>query len=107
MLDALQSRAPAVVLTPDYQQAYLVTIYTPHDLLWARGFVIAHLPIERLKDTLYLYAYLNTDARDQFASYFTRLSAVGGPSFYRELYEVIEGYESGFDYQELFLESGA
>jgi len=97
-----------VVLAADDADEYVVTIYTPHDLFWSRSFLIVNVPLEeRLRDTLYVYLYLNAESRNNFEPY---LRAILAPAeyrqyispFYRGIYEALEGYSSGLTYDEYY-----
>lgn len=78
---------PGVILAADNQQEYLFTIYTPHDLFWARAFLIVNVPMQRVRDALYVYLYLNKMSVNNFAAAATNLN----------IYQAIEGYASGLD----------
>ena len=79
--------APEVILAADNQQEYLFTIYTPHDLFWARAFLIVNVPVQRIKDAFYVYSYLDKKSRNNLT----------GAAPYLNIYQALEGYESGLD----------
>lgn len=100
LIDVLNKEpVPTVVLMSD-ANAYLITIYTPHDLFWHGVATISNIPEQRLKDALFVYTYLNQEATDDFAGYLEKIS-IGNESkdnLYRNLYRNLEGLWSGFDY---------
>ena len=84
--------APAAILAGQ-ENSYLFTIYTPHDLFWLNAAALSYLPIQRFKDALFVYAFLNKEARNNFTEYFTRAGDDGvGSSFYRALYRDLASY---------------
>ncbi|QQG42881.1 MAG: hypothetical protein HYW15_01585 [Candidatus Giovannonibacteria bacterium] len=91
--------APGVVLAADDYLAYLIAIYTDRDLFWAGAASQTIMPFSRFSDMLYVYAYLNKEARGDFAGYLRSLmSDATDDSFYKGLYGFIEGFSSGMDY---------
>ncbi|KKU07743.1 MAG: hypothetical protein UX10_C0006G0014 [Candidatus Magasanikbacteria bacterium GW2011_GWA2_45_39] len=109
IIDALnEDKKPGVILAADNFNQYLFTVFTPHDLFWARGFLVVNVPLEeRTKDALFVYMYLNREARVHFVAYLT--SQLKEPSklaiysenpiwFYGGIYETLEGYKSGMQY---------
>ena len=113
LIDALnKEKTPGVILAADHQDQYLFTIYTSHDLFWARGYLIVNVPFEeRVKDALFVYMYFNKAARSDFKKYLNsalekpdKLAIYGNNPvwFYGGIFETLEGYQSGlayFDYE--------
>ena len=95
-----QDKAPGVILA-DQANEYLFTIYTSNDLFWHTAASFNNVPIQRFKDALFVYLYLNKDARNDFKAY---LEKIGDnktkASFYQSLYRNLEGYWSGYSYYE-------
>ena len=97
-----------VVLAPDDINVYLYTIYTPHDVFWARGFLLVNMPISHMTDALFVYSYLNKNIRYNFSDYYKNIMAIHDTkAFYREpdwfyagIYQTLEGYWSGLDFYE-------
>ncbi|MBI2020932.1 hypothetical protein HYS99_00270 [Candidatus Giovannonibacteria bacterium] len=85
-----------VVLAGDDPYAQLVNIYTPHDLFWHNFAAMNYNPMQRFKDALYLYVYLNKNTRNDFIN--------NAPT--HAVYEGIEGYLSGFDHYEYYRRLG-
>lgn len=107
IIDYLNRQPEAgVALTADDANAYLITIYTSHDIFWARSFLLVNVPLERrLRDTLFVYSYLNNKSRNDIVSY---LRAPGNKlSFYWTIYETLEGYSSGLAYFDYYKKSAA
>ncbi len=100
MLDILnQDQNPGVVLAADDYLSGLVTVYTNHDLFWDRSALMTYTSTERFRDVLYLFTYVNNDARFNFADYYGRVMADGAAeSFYKQQYKALEGLASGVDY---------
>ena len=96
---------PGVVLAADDDPELLITVYTPHDLFWQRNLArFNNNPLERHKDALLLYLYLNREARANPRAYLSRiLQENTPPSFYQAIYQDIEGYLSGFAMNEYYL----
>ncbi|KKU77975.1 MAG: hypothetical protein UY03_C0006G0033 [Parcubacteria group bacterium GW2011_GWA2_47_64] len=91
-----------VLASPTEDTEFLVTVYTPHDLFWQRNLAqFNDNPIQRHKDALLLYLYLNKDARREPGAYLKKiLEDDGDSSMYKALYQDIEGYASGFNLHE-------
>ena len=90
---------PKVILAADDQFECLFTIYTNHDLFWNSAATLSDIPVDRISDALYIYIYLNKEARDDFSGYINRvMKNEESQSFYKDLYKTIEGYQSGFDF---------
>lgn len=91
-----------VFAAADDDAEFLVTVYTPHDLFWQRNLAqFNDNPIERHKDALLLYLYLNKDARKDPGNYLeTILRDSNDSSLYKVLYQDIEGFASGFGLKE-------
>lgn len=107
ILDYLsQEQNTGVILAPDDLTVYLYTIYTPHDVFWARGFLLVNLPEQHIKDALFIYSYLNKNIKHNFSGYYRDIMAnPGSKAFYREpdwfyagIYQTLEGYWSGMDF---------
>jgi hypothetical protein len=100
LIDALgATNRPGVILTANDTTAYSFIIYTSHDLFWHNVGTVHTTPLQRFKDALFVYSYLNKLSRDNFSGYLT--SELGHPntlSLYRDLYTNIEGYWSGLGY---------
>lgn len=101
LIDALnQDKTPGVILA-DQVNEYLFTIYTPHDLFWHTAATFNNLPIQRFKDALFVYLYLNKDSRNDFKAYLEKIADYKAkPTFYQSLYRNLEGYWSGYSYYE-------
>ena len=57
---------------------------------------------------LYVYAYLNKEARGNFAGYLRGVMSDGADySFYKGLYGFIEGFSSGMDYYDYIYKAKA
>ncbi|MBI5728676.1 MAG: glycosyltransferase family 2 protein, partial [Candidatus Magasanikbacteria bacterium] len=57
-------KQPGVILSDDdAATAYLFTIYTAHDLFWHRVGTVHTTPLQRFKDALFVYGYLNKSSR--------------------------------------------
>jgi len=95
-----RDKTPGVILSPSsLTNSYLFTIYTSHDLFWHLAASFSNVPIQRFKDALFVYVYLNKDARNDFRVYLEKISDnKAGESFDQFLYRSLEGYWSGFDY---------
>lgn len=57
-----------VVLISDEFLGHAVTIYTHHDLYWGDAYSY-FTPVDYMKDAIFVYAYINTEARDNFKSF--------------------------------------
>lgn len=90
---------PAVIFT-DQANGFLFTIYTRHDLFWSNIAAISRLPEQRMKDALYIYYFLNKEARNDFSGYLAKLAADNRArgTYYQILYRNLEGLHSGYDY---------
>lgn len=94
-----RTKNSSVILSGDESGEYLFTIYTPHDVFWQASASFGRLPIQRFKDVLFVYAYLNGEARNDFRGYLEKISRSGTEgSFYQDLYRNLEGYWSGYSY---------
>ncbi len=103
ILDYLNKDAAGdVVFTADEDNAYLITVYTPQDLFWnSTGAFIASTSIERIKDAVLVYAYLNGKSRDNFINYFEEMMSNPQSDFVaKATYQGLEGYYSGHDFFE-------
>ena len=100
IINVLNSDKQPGVILADQANMYLLTIYTSHDLFWHQAATFNQVPLQRLKDALFVYFYLNKKARNNFADY---LTAIGQDpksrgTYYQTLFRNLEGYWSGFDY---------
>lgn len=93
-----QDVVPRVILAADdISLAYLFTIYTHHDLFWGSPAVV--IPFRRFTDALYVYLYLNKDARGNVADYLRKMTGdATDNSFYKRIYRHVEGFSSGLNY---------
>jgi len=94
-----RDQTPAVILA-DQVNVFLFTIYTAHDLFWQNSASIHKVPIQRHKDALFVYYYLNTEIRNDFKGYLEKVGKdqkVRG-SYYKVFFRNLEGYWSGYDY---------
>lgn len=106
ILDILKAAPyPGVVFAADDDPELLVTVYTPHDLFWQWGLArFNDNPLERHKDALMVYLFLNTEARKDPGAYLNRiLSEKENPSSYQQIYQGIEGFYSGFALENYYL----
>lgn len=88
-----------VILAADDADEYLFTIYTKHDLFWGSFANMNDNSIGRFKESFFTYIYLNRNARDDFSGYIRKIMGdQSQESMYKNLYENLEGYWSGFDY---------
>lgn len=100
LIDYLET-APVqgVILATDEINETLFTIYTSHDLFWSSFALLDKTHPQRVRDALFVYAYLNKYSRDNFYDYFNKI--IRNPdsdSFYKSLYFSIEGRASGLDF---------
>ncbi|MFA5317849.1 MAG: hypothetical protein WC323_00005 [Patescibacteria group bacterium] len=94
-----QDQSPTVILA-DQPNAFLYTIYTSHDLFWQNIASVHNIPLQRFKDALFVYLYLNQESRDDFRGYLERIGEnkqIKG-SYYNLLYRNLESYWTGFDF---------
>lgn len=92
---------PGVVFAADEWPAHLISIYTPHDLFWHKFAALNNNQVERIRDALFAHMYLNKDARGNFTDYINgEMRDLAKYSYYRDLYQHLEGYWSGFDFYE-------
>jgi len=92
-------KEPSVILAGDEANEYLFTIYTSHDLFYHTAALYSHAPIQRLKDALFVFLYLNKESRNNAENYLLKISdnkAVA--SYCQGLYRSLEGYLSGLSY---------
>lgn len=104
ILDYLNyEQSPVVILAPQ-ANAYLFTIYTPHDLFWESTALVNRVPMQRAKDALFVYLYLNKKSRNDFSGFINKImvddKSIPHDPFDKTLYQNIEGFESNFDYYE-------
>lgn len=94
-----RDKQPGVILA-SLEDEYLFTIYTPHDLFWHHSANFNNVPIQRFKDVLFTYYYLNREARNNFKGYLEKIGedrSVRG-SYYKSIFRNLDGYWSGYDY---------
>lgn len=82
-----KNKEPKVILAAGDYLASLFTIYTSHDLFWYSFATYNDIPLERFTDALFVYVYLNREARDDFLGWAAR----------SEIYKYIESYNSSFN----------
>lgn len=101
IIDSLnRDKKPGVILAAE-SSGYLLTTYTSHDLFWQSAASFSRTPIQRLKDALFVYLYLNQEARNDVKGYLTKIADNQAPSsYYQGLYRSLEGYWSGYLYYE-------
>ena len=109
LLDVLAKEQESVVLAADDDPELLITVYTPHDILWES--ILGKFndnPIQRHMDALAIFLYLNTDARRGPRAYLIKELGSEGTSLYERIYRDIEVYYSGKGLHEytLWSESG-
>jgi ABC-type multidrug transport system fused ATPase/permease subunit len=94
-----RDQRPGVILA-DLENELLYTIYTSHNLFWHNSATFYNVPIQRFKDTLFTYYYLNKEIRNDFMGYLERIGAdrASRGSYYKSLFRNLEGYWSGYDY---------
>lgn len=90
---------PGVVLAPDGARGLLVTIYTPHDLLWNTTALVYNTSVERIEEMLIWYLYLTPESRFEPRRYLEQaFSDSSRDSDAKELYRALEGLTSGLDF---------
>jgi hypothetical protein len=92
---------PTVVFMAGDDHAYLVPIYTHHDIFWHDAASLYAADIPRLRQSLVAFMLLHRDAR-QDPEAFLRQAAEGTLTdrFYIYTYRAIEGATSGYEYYE-------
>ncbi|QQG42865.1 MAG: hypothetical protein HYW15_01505 [Candidatus Giovannonibacteria bacterium] len=80
---------PGVILSSELFYGEFFPVYTDHDLFWAMHAFNFATPIERMKDALYLYAYLDKEARGDFAGALYKIDAGGVKKAYGRHYSSI------------------
>ncbi|HCM43456.1 MAG: hypothetical protein UY39_C0018G0009 [Candidatus Kaiserbacteria bacterium GW2011_GWC2_49_12] len=95
VLTRLSEEIPAIVLGDPGGESYpfLTTIYTSHDLYWNNAATVSIFPMEYLREALFVYLYLNKDARDDPVGYL-RTSLASTSNAYTVMYENIESVEA-------------
>ena len=89
---------PGVILGPENRLGLLFTIYTDHDLYWNSSVIWSVVEVQHLKDALYVYAYLNKEARNNFSGFINEIMADNESSISpKAIYKNIEGMESGLN----------
>ncbi|OGF64226.1 hypothetical protein A2661_00580 [Candidatus Giovannonibacteria bacterium RIFCSPHIGHO2_01_FULL_45_24] len=90
IIDALnRDTAPGVILSSDLFYGRFFSVYTDHDLFWAMHAFNFATPAERMKDALYVYAYLDKEARGDFAGALYKIDAGGIKKAYGRHYSSI------------------
>ena len=85
LIDVLNKNKDAgVILTAGDDAGYLFTVYTSYDLFWSQPFSAINVPIKRIKDALYVYAYLNRETKLN-----PEMPCCG------DIYKTLEGFTSG------------
>ena len=83
---------------PENRLGLLFTIYTDHDLYWNSSVIWSVVEVQHLKDALYVYAYLNKEARNNFSGFINEIMADNESSISpKAIYKNIEGMESGLN----------
>ncbi len=103
LIDALnKDKNPKVVLTSDWFYGHLIAVYTSHDLFWNDTAIMFNVPLERIKEALYVYLYLNKESRNDFIGYLNRVTIehTERQERYMTIYEFLEGWESGLLYND-------
>lgn len=100
VIDLLNRDKRAGVILASQDLEYLFTIYTSHNLFWQHSATFSRMPIQRLKDALFVYYYLNKKARNNFGDYLTKIGqdTKGRGTYYSLFFRDLEGYWSGYDY---------
>lgn len=95
-----------VIFTGADHYAYLFTIYTSHDIFWNPGFFVVNVPMDKVKNALFLYVYMDSRGRNNFRGFMEKaLESKDNyhiSSLYRETYEDFEGYNSGLTSDEYY-----
>ena len=88
-----------VILVADDTYSYLFSIYTPHDFFWMGAAIMSNTPVQRIKDALFVYMFLNKQSKGGLATYINKVAPIHNrQNFYYEFYTTLEGYWSGLDY---------
>lgn len=94
-----KTNEPGVILADNDATEYLFVIYTSHDLFWHSVGTIHPTPLQRFKDALFVYGYLDKLSRHNLAPYLTgELIISHESSLIRDLYVNLEGYLSGLEF---------
>ena len=102
-----------VILAPDDLMIYLFTIYTSHDVFYARDFLLVNMSVSHMKDALFIYSYLNKNIRNNFVAFYTNImdnSVTKGfyresDWFYADIYQILDEYLSKADKYNSLLEN--
>lgn len=99
-LKKLNSLPYGVVLAGNGNESFplLITVYTNNDLFFSPSALVYHTSLEQMRETLVAYLALNKEAHKDPIDYVERSLTATTSSTYRNLYQDIEGYASGFDY---------
>jgi len=97
LVQKLASLPKGVVLTDFGGSSYpfLITIYTDDDLYWIPAATTSAFPYEHMKEALFVYLYINKDSRRDPVAYLESALATSTRSAYVDLYEHVEGVETG------------
>lgn len=100
IISALNSDKSPGVIMADITNEYLFTIYTPHDLFWQQIATISQIPLQRIKDALFVYYYLNKESRNDFKNYLTEIGndQQARGAYYKIMFRNLEGFLSGYDF---------
>jgi hypothetical protein len=99
-LHALNALPYGVVLAGHGNESFplLVTSYTKDDLYFTPSALVFHTSPEAVRESLLAYLALNKNSRKDPVAYLKQSLTATTSSPYRNLYQDIEGYASGFDY---------
>lgn len=100
VVDILKAEPTAgVVLMADDHLSGLITVYTQHDLFWDRSALMTKTSLERFKEVLYVFSFVNGESRSDFSAYYAKvMSDHLVQSYYKQLFKALEGLATGFDY---------
>ncbi|MBI3633257.1 MAG: hypothetical protein HY226_03130 [Candidatus Vogelbacteria bacterium] len=87
-----------VLNSMDPSDSYLIPIYTNHDIFYAGSALLHNTDVQHLKDSLFLYIYLNKSARNSLNEFIENSLSNKNNLKYLNLYYNLEGLSSGFDY---------
>jgi hypothetical protein len=103
VFDALnRDPKPGVILSSQHFFGQYLIVYTQHDLFWHSQALVFNTPLERITGALYVYMYLDKEARNDFVPRLKRIgtepeaSDYGDNRQYPIIYRFLSGYWSGF-----------
>ena len=101
IMKKLQEMPQGVVFGDPGGESYrmLTTIYTDDDNYWSPSATQYVFAVERYKEVLLVYLYINEEARMDPVSYLTRVLKEPEFSAYGDMYEELEGFTSGVPLQ--------